>query len=184
MRGKLLTRRNTNGVLAYWKSRPTLPPLYVHFYDQVQDGIQYAGWLRDHNVNMRIGWLERQEYLEIAGKHGMHLCTSEVEAFGHYINEARAMGAMVITTDAAPMNELVDRYSGILVRPSKTVPMNFGFRHLIAPEDLAVAITTATALSLEDRQALGAAARKRFVDEDQKFHGRVHQLFEQLDHLG
>jgi hypothetical protein len=52
---------------------------------------------------------------------GVHICISEREGFGHYINEARAAGALVVSTDHTPMSELVqDGASGLLVKPSRT----------------------------------------------------------------
>lgn len=46
---------------------------------------------------------------------GVHVCPSREEGFGHYINEARALGALVMTTDMPPMNELVNGTFGILI---------------------------------------------------------------------
>lgn len=40
-------------------------------------------------------------------EHPIHICASEREGFGHYINEARAAGAFIISTDHPPMNEFV-----------------------------------------------------------------------------
>jgi hypothetical protein len=40
-------------------------------------------------------------------EHPIHICASEREGFGHYLNEARAASALVISTDHPPMNELV-----------------------------------------------------------------------------
>jgi hypothetical protein len=37
----------------------------------------------------------------------IHVCASEREGFGHYINEGRAAGAFIISTDHPPMSELV-----------------------------------------------------------------------------
>jgi glycosyltransferase involved in cell wall biosynthesis len=37
----------------------------------------------------------------------VHICASEREGFGLYLDEARAVGAYIISTDHPPMNELV-----------------------------------------------------------------------------
>lgn len=43
------------------------------------------------------------------------------EQTGHYLNEARAAGALVLTTDHPPMNELVrDGVTGLLQAPGRT----------------------------------------------------------------
>lgn len=49
----------------------------------------------------------------------VHVCASEREGFGHYINEARAAGAAIISTDHPPMNELVTEAEGLLVVPER-----------------------------------------------------------------
>jgi hypothetical protein len=44
-----------------------------------------------------------------------HLCPSKAEGFGHYINEARSVGAVIISSNAQPMNELVTKDNGFLI---------------------------------------------------------------------
>lgn len=41
--------------------------------------------------------------------------TYRANRYGHYINQARAAGALVATTNGSPMNELIDNASGVLI---------------------------------------------------------------------
>ena len=45
-----------------------------------------------------------------------HICTSENEGFGHYINEAKSAGCIVITLDNPPMNEIITNDFGFLIK--------------------------------------------------------------------
>jgi glycosyltransferase involved in cell wall biosynthesis len=51
--------------------------------------------------------LPQDEYEILANESLIHVCPSTMEGFGHYINEAKSMGNVVVTTDSAPMNELI-----------------------------------------------------------------------------
>ena len=44
-----------------------------------------------------------------------HACPSVVEGWGHYIDEGRRAGAVVLVLDGAPMNELIDATCGVLI---------------------------------------------------------------------
>lgn len=57
---------------------------------------------------------------ELQLSHGVHICPSEREGFGHYINEARAASALVITTNHPPMNELITAATGVLIPAQHT----------------------------------------------------------------
>lgn len=178
LRGKYGTRRNTAAILSLWHSRRELPDLHMHFYVDTDGdaGLDYPEWLHDRNVHLRLGWLDRRDYLELAVSHGVHLCTSEVEGFGHYIDEARALASVVVTVDGAPMNELIDEGSGVLVRPCRTEPMRAGTRFMIGPDDLAVAVDRVLGLGPQARRRLGDAARRRFEEEGLRFRGRARDL--------
>lgn len=67
----------------------------------------------------------------------VHLCPSSYEGFGHYINEARSVGAFVITTNAAPMNELVTHHFGMGAAVGSTSVQNLGLHSHVDVESLA-----------------------------------------------
>jgi len=58
----------------------------------------------------------------------VHLCPSLIEGWGQYIDEGRRAKAVVLTLDAAPMNELIrdrtDTATGVLVKASKGPTMS------------------------------------------------------------
>ena len=59
----------------------------------------------------------------VVARAGVYVCPSSTEGYGHYLNEGRSAGGIIITTDAAPMNELVSNGdNGLLVKVSHTVP--------------------------------------------------------------
>ena len=87
-------------VLSLWKSDKTLPLLYMQKLEN------YGGYhLTQPNY---IGQFSRvKDISEIMNTAMFHLCCSKAEGFGHYNNEALSAGAVVITTDAAPLLSVV-----------------------------------------------------------------------------
>jgi glycosyltransferase involved in cell wall biosynthesis len=178
-KGAPATHRNTDTVLRSWSARPDWPSLCVMSHHGDEHGNFYHS-PSEGNIRVLRGWLDREIYIRHVSDNGIHLCTSEVEGFGHYLNESRAMGALIVTTDAPPMNELVDAESGILVKPSSTEVMNLGMRFLIDAKSLTMAVDRILGSDLPSRQRLGAAARYRFEMEKGLFHKRVFECFEEL----
>lgn len=166
--GKAFGRRHTQELLEIWEENRNLPRLSVHFYHSESPAI--SRWLTDgSNLRLRMGMMEESQFLNEFSSHGVHLCTSSTEGFGHHINEARAIGALVITLDAPPMNELIDPESGILVPFSEKHQLCHGYFYRSTKDRLLSAIKKACALSQEERSALGKRARARFLSEQEEF---------------
>lgn len=180
-RGGPGTMRNTESLFTSWRRHREWPMLHVMSHGgSANKGNSLEDEPQTSNIDMQSAWLERDEFLRAICRHGIHLCVSEVEGFGHHLNEARALAALTVTTDGPPMNELFDTDCAVLVRPSAAVPMNFGKRYLVSPPDLEVAIGHVLDLDLAARQRLGSAARQRYEYERAAFHQRVHASFEFL----
>jgi hypothetical protein len=124
----------------------------------------------------------------------VHVCPSEREGFGHYVNEARAAGALVVASAHAPLDELVweeeeeaasgaDPHgrgppTGVLIRPydptsayfsqpGPPVPALARYAHMsvrLSPRDICAAVECALALAPEERARRGQAARRAFVE--------------------
>ena len=105
---------------------------------------------------------------------GVHLCPSAREGFGHYINEARAASALVVTVDEPPMRDFVeDGVSGVLMPASRKRAIGnnqFGLMHAdVRATEITAAVRKVGALSVSERSGMGQAARRRYEAEAAKF---------------
>lgn len=97
-----------------WLSQRDLPPLELFIDDESFDmlfGTKYNSRIRfagsDHPITISKGRLDVIAFDKLMADSAFFLCPSIMEGYGHYINQARASGAVVVTTDANPMNELI-----------------------------------------------------------------------------
>lgn len=181
-RGKSITRHSRE-ILAVWGRNPHFPELKYQFYQEGPDTFEFGEWLSWKNVSVRAGKLDDNAYFQVLSAHGVHLCTSGTEGFGHYINEARAMAAVPVVLDAAPMNELVDSDCGVLLQPSGERLARLGTFYTLSEAELERGVGAILALSASDLEALGHNARRRFLDERDGFVRRIGPLFETLARL-
>lgn len=171
-RGKA-SNRHSKQILDVWRSNPHYPELRYHFYQELnaswEEPFEFKEWLTCRNISIMAGKIDKDFYNQQVGECGIHLCLSGVEGFGHYINEARAIGAVVVVIDAPPMNEFIDISSGILIPPSDRRKMGLVYRHIVTEAEIKLAIDKIVALPQEHLEALGRSARRRYVSERQLF---------------
>jgi hypothetical protein len=67
------------------------------------------------NIDLRVGYLTDGELRALQIESAFHICMSRAEGWGHYLVEALSVGAVTVSVDAAPMNELVTAERGVLV---------------------------------------------------------------------
>ncbi|KAJ3126874.1 hypothetical protein HK100_010034 [Physocladia obscura] len=101
---------------------------------------------------------------------GVHVCPSEQEGFGHYINEARALSALVITTNHPPMNEfIVDNVTGILVQHDP--PFFEGYQGMapyfksvanVRKDHICTGVSRVLAMDTDARKFMGKKARAAY----------------------
>lgn len=160
--------KNTGPLLALWRRHPEWPRLTV---------VQHAGEARPGapaaNIDHRIGYLLDADLQRLQNAHRFHVCPSETEGFGHYIVEAMSVGAVVVTLDAAPMNEMITPDRGILLPSSRTGSQCLATTFFF--DDAAMEAAIARALALDDARcdALGGAARAWYDAERAAFPGRL-----------
>ncbi len=121
------------------------------------------------------------------------MCPSSTEGYGHYINEGRSVGGIIITLDAPPMNELVSSDNGILIPPRSIVNSRYvtgpsipfllvenpveSEAFLISSEDLSLAIHKALNLPPEKREEMSRRSRERYLEDRNFFIEKIQALF-------
>lgn len=169
VKGARSTRRNTDAIVRCWLQNPELPPLSILCHEPL------PGIPKRLPRNLRIcqGWLSPNRFRRLYGDHGIHLCLSECEGFGHYINEARAAGALVLATDAPPMNELIDFCSGVLVEADSGKPFNYGMIYSVSDQAVLRAANAAIALSATERNRMVALSQCMYWRDRHRFIGQL-----------
>jgi glycosyltransferase involved in cell wall biosynthesis len=125
--------------------------------------------------------LSNEEVLRLQNEHVFHLCCSEAEGFGHYIMEAMSCRAVPFTSDAPPMNELVQPDRGFLVAcEEERVPLNQSHRYFIRHASLEQQVERALKLDPAERARMGEAGRAFFLEMNRFFARRFIEVMKSL----
>jgi glycosyltransferase involved in cell wall biosynthesis len=163
--------KGTKRLLETWQAHPEWPELTVVNRESPDAP----------NIRAIRDYLPDDKYRDLQNAHGFHLCCSEAEGFGHYLMEALSCGAVTLTTDGAPMNELVQPPRGILVKClDDHPPVGLSHRCYFDPENLGEAIRRAQSLDETARREIGTAARAFFLENDRFFRERFIDVMKSL----
>jgi hypothetical protein len=135
-----------------------------------------------------VDYLPPTAYKYFRGSAGYFICPSEVEGYGHYINEGRIARAITITTDYAPMNELIKNKKSLIsvdreCQFGKAYPFVkylYNPKYPIAKFDTVDFINKFTKLLNMSKDTKDTIGKKNYVEflKDEKFLGKVfHKIF-------
>jgi len=127
----------------------------------------YRSLVESKNITYIYEYLADEELRALQNSHKFHICPSEAEGFGHYINEARSVGAVIITSDYAPMSELITDATGLRVRGHIGESMGLSNKFEVRSEDISKAVLAAKKLDT------GPAARAAFLRDKTDFETRL-----------
>jgi glycosyltransferase involved in cell wall biosynthesis len=169
--------KGTQRLLALWQRHPEWPQLTL-----LQDtaGDNHPCRSTAANIVLQHGFASDQELRALQNAHRFHLCLSEAEGWGHYIVEAMSVGAVTFTSDAPPMNELIDPERGVLVRAPMAEQHNLACIARFDEAALEAAIARVLRLSTAQLDTIGEAARDWFIANKRGFATRVQRAVDDL----
>ncbi len=174
-------QKGTQPLLALWLRHPEWPTLTV-----VQNARTYSQSkvksVAAPNIEHLLVRLDDAALRELQNRCAIHLCPSEAEGFGHCIAEAMSCGALTLTTNAPPMNELISPERGVLVNYNRTSAQRSGMNYYVDPADLERKIQAIIAMDGPSRQTLGDNARQWYCENDRLFRTRLVDALEQTLH--
>jgi len=159
--------KGTRFVVEAWRRHPEWPMLTVLRRSELSApdfDVSPA-----NNIRFIQERLSDEDMLALQRQHPIHVMPSETEGYGQALSESLSVGAVVVTTDAPPMNELIARDRGMLVGAGTGVPMNFGFRYQVEVAALEMTLAEVFSWSREARLAMGQAARQWFLENHCRF---------------
>jgi glycosyltransferase involved in cell wall biosynthesis len=160
-------QKGTEAVIRVWQRHPEWPRLTVV---QRRQRPEHSLWHPElPNVTYHSGYLPDETIRELQNTHWLHLGPSQAEGFGHSLAESMSCGAVVVTTDAPPMNELVQPGRGLLVPARELHPQGVGMLYQVDEDALEAIVQRALALSESERRLLGQNARAWFEANEAGF---------------
>jgi len=175
--------KQTDAIVQAWVTYPDLPSIVITCTSQCYDNIKTI--LRDKaipkNMILYNKLLDAEKFNLIKNEVGIHLCPSIVEGYGHYINEARKVRSLVITSDYPPMNELVDEESGVLIKCSSFgKKKNGAVLCIIDKEQIYLGVMKTINLDLSTREKMVARSYKKFVEDTDFFNRVMRELMDSI----
>lgn len=161
--------KGTQRLLELWRKHPEWPRLTVVQSPLEAKPIEPAV----ANIDHRVDYIDDAELRRLQNANWYHLCLSETEGFGHYLVEAMSVAAVTITTDAAPMNELIQPDRGVLVGYSATGIQHLATTYFFDESVLEAEVERLLAAPEEELQQIGHRAREWFLANDRGFSRRL-----------
>lgn len=168
--------KNSQLILQIWLRHPEWPMLHIaHNGDINKNGfleINHPLLIKD-NITLYQYELDKTTLESLMNRCGNHICPSETEGYGHYINEARSVGAVIITTNAAPMNEFITKNYGFSVTPREYKTNGLGTYFKIDECDLEKTIQNCIDTSWESKFVQSDLGKELFKQNDKLFHNQI-----------
>lgn len=168
-------QKGTEPLLNAWKKHSEFPHLSIIRFPENERSVP-------ENVDWINYWIPEPELRKLQNECGIHFCLSESEGFGHYIMEAMSVGAVVIATDAPPMNEFITDQRCLV--PFKAWRLQcLGTNYHIDVADIESRVKEILTLPPSELKRIGKANRNNFKRWNTLFLDKLEQLISRYQNL-
>ena len=168
--------KGTDRLLRVWARNAHWPRLIVVQHNRGD----HAPEVDAANIERHIGYLDDAQLRFLQNASMFHVCLSLTEGWGHYIVEALSVGAVPLTLDAPPMNELVTAERGLLVPYESTGRQRLATTYVFDGRALEAIVERALAMSDGEWTRLSTSARNWFVVNRSGFADRIESALREL----
>lgn len=153
--------KGTEEVIKAWKKDSNLPKIILIKRDADLANLP-------QNIKLITKRVEENSLRKMQNSCGMHVCPSKTEGFGHYLMEAMSTEAVVITTDAPPMNEFI-KDQRCLVKYRTTGTRNYATTYIVDEKVLIKTVHALQQLSEEELRSIGRQNREEYLRRQAEF---------------
>lgn len=157
--------KGTLALMREWRKHPGWPQLVV--LSQIDGCHELADGI--NNIKLIKQRVSLDEVGRLRAVNGIHIQMSETEGYGHVISESMAVGAVVVTLDAAPMNELITSNNGILVSANLVGSRDLANRYTLNGIDFEKKIEILLAMNISDLEQLAIRCKNDYEKLQRKF---------------
>ncbi|RBP71947.1 glycosyltransferase [Marinobacter nauticus] len=162
--------KGTQSVLSCWQRHPEWPKLIL-----VSQHLEPTSCSAS-NIEIKPT-LTSNELIALWAQAGFAILPSEVEGYSQTLAESMANGCITITTNAAPMNELVEEDRGFLAEVEGKLTFRLGTRYFVSEQALERSIQTAIDQQPDTLENMSRLAIEWYLTNHKQFLSRLeHQL--------
>lgn len=173
--------KGTELVIKAWSHHPEWPLLTVIRREKRYGGEQAPPLQKLNNVEYITDFVNEEQLKRLQNECEVHVIPSLAEGYGHVIGEAMSCAAVVVTTDAPPMNELIAPDRGILIKVERTEEKDRSKLNYIDVTDLEDKLELVFAMSKDQRAELGQKARDWYEAQHMRFEKAIEALICELN---
>lgn len=166
--------RGAHNVVNVWARHPEWPPLKLIIHPSVRPEV------KPDNVEFLDIFPCDEDFVRFASGSLFHIYATEAEGFGHSILEAMGYGAVVLVTDAPPMNEIANENCALMLQAEYLGQKSIAPRFAVVPSALEHAVEKALAMDDESITTLTAAAQQRVSHFKQEFYANLNAAITNL----